>query len=83
MSKINKIDTDGKLTITETIVYGRKIPLTTIVQEETKRFRAAGIYEAKTNRHALQHQRKLTTVMKIKRPIQLINLNVELIKDFL
>lgn len=25
LSKINKIDTDGKLTITETIVYGRKI----------------------------------------------------------
>lgn len=43
LSKINKIDTDGKLTITETIVYGRKIPLTTIVQEETERFRAAGI----------------------------------------
>lgn len=43
LSKINKIDTDGKLTITETIVYGRKIPLTTVVQEETERFRAAGI----------------------------------------
>lgn len=43
LSKINKIDTNGKLTMTETIVYGRKIPLTTIVEEETGRFRAAGV----------------------------------------
>lgn len=34
LSKINKIDTNGKLTTTETLVYGRKISLTTIVQEE-------------------------------------------------
>lgn len=43
LSKIYKIYTNGKLTTTETLVYGRKIPLTTIVQEEIERFRAAGI----------------------------------------
>lgn len=43
LSKINKIDTNGKLITTETLVYGREIPLTTKVQEEIERFRAAGI----------------------------------------
>lgn len=46
LSKINKIDTNGKLTTTETLVSGRKIPLTTIVQEEIERFRAAGILQS-------------------------------------
>lgn len=45
LSKINKIDTNGKLTTTETLVYGRKFPLTTKVQEEIERFRAAGILQ--------------------------------------
>ena len=39
----NVIGSDGKLTSTQTKVYGKKIPLKDIIQSETKRLHAAGI----------------------------------------
>jgi hypothetical protein len=47
----NVIGSDGKLTSTQTKVYGKKIPLKDIIQSETKRLHAAGILNIYSDDH--------------------------------
>lgn len=45
----NKIDKDGKLTTSECLIYGRKIPITTVIKEEIDRFSMAGVLRERNN----------------------------------
>lgn len=45
----NKIDKDGKLTTSECLIYGRKIPITTVIKEEMECFSMAGVLREKSN----------------------------------
>lgn len=45
----NKIDKDGKLTTSECLIYGRKIPITTVIKEEIDRFSMAGVLRERSN----------------------------------
>ena len=47
----NVIGSDGKLTSTQTTVYGNNIPLKDVIQSKTKRLHAAGIFNISSDDH--------------------------------
>ena len=47
----NVIGSDGKLTSTQTTVYGKNIPLKKVIPSKTKRLHAAGIFNICSDYH--------------------------------
>lgn len=68
----NKIDKDGKLTTSECLIYGRNIPITTVIKEEIERFSMVGVLrersysvqEAITTLRNIQEERNDSDTLK-------------------